>query len=63
MNYLDVDRHMILQRNDELLREVQELRLENRLRAIRRPRSGRPLANNLLCRSLLSLLRRANPSE
>jgi hypothetical protein len=37
MNYLDVDRHMILQRNDELLREVQELRLENRLRAIRRP--------------------------
>jgi hypothetical protein len=63
MNYLDFDRYMILQRNDELLREVQELRLENCLRANRRPRSGCPLANNLLCRSLLSLLRRADPSE
>lgn len=62
MNYLDFDRRMIRQRNDELLREVQELRLEKGLRAKRRPLSGRPLANNLLCRSLLSLLRRANPS-
>ena len=57
MNYLDFDRHMIRQRNDELLRDVLEQRLEKGSRANRRPRSGRPLANNLL-----SLLRRANPS-
>jgi hypothetical protein len=62
MYYLDFDRHMIRQRNDELLREVSEQRLEKGLRANRRPRSGRPLANNLVCRSLISLLRRANPS-
>jgi hypothetical protein len=57
MNYLDFDRHMIRQRNDEQLRDVLEQRLEKGSRANRRPRSGRPLANNLL-----SLLRRANPS-
>jgi hypothetical protein len=54
---------MIRQRNDELLREVQTLRLERDLRAYRRQHSGRTLADTLICRSLLSLLRRANPSE
>ena len=63
MNYMDFDRHMIRQRNDELLREVQELRLEKALRAYRRQHSGRTLADTLTCRGLLSLLRRANPSE
>ena len=63
MNYLDFDQHVIRQRNDELLREVQELRLEKDLRANRRPHSRRSLANNLNRRSLLSLLRRASLSE
>ena len=58
MNYLAFDRHTIRQRNDELLREVAQLQLGKGLRANRRPRSGRPLANNLLSQS-----RRANPSE
>jgi hypothetical protein len=57
MYYLDFDRHMIRQRNDELLREVLGQRLEIDLRANRRSRSGRPLANDVL-----SLLRRANIS-
>jgi hypothetical protein len=63
MNYPDFDRHMIRQRNDELLRQVQELRLGEGLRARRRSRSGRTLVDTLTCRSSLSLLRRANPSE
>jgi hypothetical protein len=63
MNYLDFDRHMIRQRNDELLREVQSLRLERDLRAYRKQHSGRTLLDTLTCRGLLSLLRRANPSE
>jgi hypothetical protein len=57
MNHLDFDRHLIRQRNDELLREVQELRLEERLRANRKPHWGRSCANNLAWRSALSLLR------
>ena len=62
MNYLDFDRRTIRHRNDELLREVQELRLEKSLRANRGPRRGLPPANNLVSRSLFSLLRRTNPS-
>jgi hypothetical protein len=59
MNYLDFDRHMIRQRNDELLREAQDLHLERGLRACHRPRSARSLANNSTSRGLLSLLLRA----
>jgi hypothetical protein len=36
---------------------VQELRLEERLRANRKPHWGRSCANNLAWRSVLSLLR------
>jgi hypothetical protein len=63
MNYLDFDRHLIRQRNDELLRQVQELRLGERLRANRRPRSGRSLANTLTWQGLFSLVRGPRPSE
>jgi len=63
VNYLDFDRHLIRQRNDELLQGVQELRLEERLRANRRPRSRRSLANNFAWRSVLSLLRGAGFSR
>jgi hypothetical protein len=63
VNYLDFDRHLIRQRNDELLREVQELRLEERLRANYRPRSGQSCVNNLTWQGVLSLVRGARPSE
>jgi hypothetical protein len=63
VNYLDFDQHLIRQRNDELLREVQELRLEIRLRTNRRPRSGRSLANNFTWQSVLSLVRGVRASE
>ena len=56
MNHLDFDGHLIRHRNDELLREVQELRPEERLRANCRPRSGWSHANNLAWRNVLSLL-------
>ncbi len=63
MNHLDFDRHLIRHRNDELLWEVQELRLEERLRANRRLSSGRLPANTLAWRSALSLLRGAGLSR
>ena len=63
MNYLDFDRHLIRQRNDELLREVQELRLGEKLRANRGPRSGRSRANNLTRQLVLSLVSVARSSE
>jgi hypothetical protein len=40
-----------------MLREVQSLRLEERLRANRKLHSGRSLTNNLTWRSAISLLR------
>jgi hypothetical protein len=46
VNHLDFDRRLIRHRNDELLREVQELRLEGRLRANRRPCSRRSAPTN-----------------
>ena len=57
MNYLALDPHLNRQRNEETLREVQTLRLKERLQANRRPRSGRSHAGNLTWRSALSLLR------
>lgn len=50
---------LIRQRNEELLREVQEMRLEQRLRADRRLPSGQPRASNSIWRGALSLLRGA----
>jgi DNA-binding NarL/FixJ family response regulator len=52
MNHLDFDRHMIRHRNDELLKEVRELRLEKSLRANRAPATharGPALDELLLC--------------
>jgi hypothetical protein len=63
VNYLDFDRQLIRQRNDELLREVQELRLEERLRANHRPRSKRFRVNSLIRQIVLSLLSGARSSE
>jgi hypothetical protein len=40
VNYMDFDRHLIGQRNAEMLREVRALRLEGQLRKNRRARSG-----------------------
>ncbi len=57
MNYLNLDPHLTRQRNEEMLREVQTLRLEERLRANRWSRSGRSDTNNSTWRSALSLLR------
>ena len=33
MNYMDFDPYLVHQRNEEILREVQSLRLEEQLRA------------------------------
>jgi hypothetical protein len=63
LNQLDFDRGLIGHRNDELSREVQQLRLEERLQANRRSRSGRLHTNNLTSRSALSLLRVVGLSE
>ena len=63
MNYLNFVRHLIRQRNDELLREVQELRLRERLRTNRGLRSEQSRANTLTWQGVLSLARRARPSE
>jgi hypothetical protein len=56
VNYLDFDRHLIGQRNQEMLQEVRALRLEERLRANRRPPSQLSPTNTLARRSVLSLL-------
>ena len=63
MNYLDFDRHPLRQRNEEMLREVQELRLGERLRANRGIRPERSRTNNLTWRTLLSLLDGAGLSK
>jgi hypothetical protein len=63
VNYLDFDRHLIRQRNEEMLQEVQTLRLEERLWANRRTRSERSRTNNLSWRRVLSLLSGAGLSE
>jgi hypothetical protein len=63
VNYPDFDRHLISQRNEEMLREVQTLRLEERLWANRRPSSQRSRTNNVIWRSVLSLLRGAGLSQ
>jgi hypothetical protein len=63
VNFLDVDRHLIRQRNEEMLREVRTLRLGERLRANRRSYSERSRTNNLTWRSVRSLLRGAGLSE
>ena len=63
MNYLELDRHLVRQRNDELLREVRELRLEARLRAKDRARSGRFRVPGLAWRRALSMLRGADLSK
>jgi hypothetical protein len=60
MNYLELDRHLVRQRNDELLREVRELRLGARLRAKDGARSGRPRVPGLAWRRALSMLRGAD---
>jgi hypothetical protein len=60
VNYLDFDRHLIGQRNAEILGEVRALRLEGRLRQNRRARTDEdtpPYTNNLSWRSVLSLVR------
>ena len=57
MNYLDFNPHLIRQRNEEMLRDVQELRLEETLRANRRARSERSHTRNSTWRSALALLR------
>jgi len=63
VNYLDFDRQLIRQHNYEIRREVQKLRLEERLRRNRGPGSERFRSNKLTWRSVLSLVRRARPSE
>jgi len=60
VNYLDFDRHLIGQRNAEMLKEVRALRLGAQLRKNRRARSDEdtpPHTNNLTWRSVLSLVR------
>jgi hypothetical protein len=58
VNYLDLDPHLIRLRNEEMLRKVQTLWLEERLRAKnRRPRSGRSHTRNLTWRGALALVR------
>jgi hypothetical protein len=60
VNYLDFDRHLIGQRNAELLSEVRALRPGGQLRKNHRARSDEdtPLhTNNLTWRNVLSLVR------
>jgi hypothetical protein len=54
MNYLDFDPYLTHQRNEEVLREVHSLRLENRLRGNAGPRGSRLIA---LIKSSALLLR------
>jgi hypothetical protein len=64
VNYLDFDRELIGQHNEELLREVWAQRLGRQLRTnSSRPRSGRSYTLNLSWRSVLSLVRGAASSE
>jgi hypothetical protein len=66
VNYMDFDRHLIGQRNAEMLREVRALRLEGQLRKYRRARSGErtpPHTPNLTWRGVLSLVRGEGSSE
>ena len=63
MSYLDLNPHLIRQRNEEMLQEVQRLRMQERLRANRRPSPGLSHTNNLTRQSVLSLLRRVGLSE
>ena len=68
MNYLDFDRELIGQHNEELLREVRAYRLGSQLPTnSSRPRSGRShtLTHtlNLSWRSVLSLVRGVASSE
>jgi hypothetical protein len=63
VNHLDLDPHLTRQRNEQMLHEVQTLRLEERLRANRRPRSRQSHTNSLTWRSALALLRRVGLTE
>jgi hypothetical protein len=64
VHYLDFDRHLIGQHNEELLREVRAHRLARRLRTNNRVRSGRSGTLNLpWWRSVLSLVGGAASSE
>ena len=64
MNYLDFDRELIGQHNEELLREVRAYRLGRQLSTnSSRPRSGRSHTLNLSWRSVLSLVRGVASSE
>ena len=54
MNYMDFDPYLVHQRNEEMLRKVHSLRLEEQLRANARPRSWRLTA--LIRRSALRML-------
>jgi hypothetical protein len=57
MNYMDFDPYLIRQRNQQMLREVHSLRLEEQLRANARPHASRLIA--LIQRSALLLVRGA----
>jgi hypothetical protein len=57
MNYMDFYPYLVHQRNEEMLREVYSLRLEEQLRANARPRAWRLTA--LIKRSALRMLREA----
>ena len=57
MNYMDFDPYLVHQRNEEMLREVHSLRLEEQLRANARPRAWQLAA--LIQRSALRMLREA----
>ncbi len=56
-HYMDFDPYMIRERNQQMQREVRSLRLEERLREEREPRSGRFVV--FISRGTLPLLRRA----
>lgn len=61
MNHMDFDRHM-LRRDEEIVREVREIRLKERLRANRPPSLGRSRFGSSAWRRVLSLLRGTGPS-
>lgn len=57
MNYPDFDRSLVRQRNEEMLREVQRIRLEQELKASRSLHPKRSDANRSIWMKVLPLFR------
>ena len=62
MNHMEFDRHMS-RRDEEIMREVQKIRLKEKLRAGRPPRPGRSRFGASTWRRVLSLVRGTGLSE